>query len=102
MIDETLIKSSTLTNFFREINDSFSIHQPLGLKDEESDKIIIDYKYVDICNFSPPKNNKNLSIFHTNIGSLEKHIDELKTVLTMIDHKFDIIGITESKIKKEA
>ena len=74
--DETLIKSSTLTNFFREVNDSFSIQQPLGLKDDESDKVIINCKYVDLCKFSPPiDKKKNISILHTNIGSLEKHID---------------------------
>ena len=34
---------------------------------------------------------------HINIGSLSKHIDEFKTVLSMSKVKFDVVGITESK-----
>merc|ERR1712208_178682 len=37
----------------------------------------------------------------SNIGSLEKHFEELKAVLKMLDFKFDVIGISESKLKKD-
>ena len=36
---EVLIKFSTPTNLFREVNDSSSIQQPLGLEYDESDCI---------------------------------------------------------------
>ena len=58
ILDEALIKSSTRKNFFRDVNDSFTIQQPLGWKDDESDKIIIDCSYVDLSKFSPPSNEK--------------------------------------------
>ena len=44
-----------------------------------------------------PKNC--FSIFHLNIASLEGHIDDLKCLLNILNHVFDVIGITESKIR---
>ena len=41
----------------------------------------------------------NCSIFHLNVASLGKHIDELKSLLLTLKHDFDIITLTETKIK---
>ena len=41
-----------------------------------------------------------MSIFHLNIASLSKHKEELETLLTILDYKFDVIGLTEIKIIK--
>ena len=41
----------------------------------------------------------NLSLLHLNIASLQKHKEELETILNLIDFKFDVLGITESKIR---
>ena len=38
-------------------------------------------------------------MFHINIASLACHLDDLKTVLSLLDHPFDIIAVSESKIK---
>ena len=47
------------------------------------------------------KDNKHeFSLFHLNIASLSKHKDELETILMMLKYKFDIIGISETKIQK--
>lgn len=100
LINEITITSSTLRKFFSDVNTTNPLH-PLGLKDDESDEFTINCKYVDISDFKPLANSNDISIFHTNIGSLEKHFEELQTVLKMLDFKFDIIGITESKIKKD-
>ena len=43
-----------------------------------------------------PKNS--FSVFHLNIASIEAHFDDLKTLLSCLDHSFDVIGISESKI----
>ena len=43
-----------------------------------------------------PKNS--FSVFHLNIASIEAHFDDLKTILSCLDHSFDVIGISESKI----
>ena len=42
-----------------------------------------------------PRNN--LSMIHINIASLSKHIDELRSLLKILDHPFDIIGVTETR-----
>ena len=40
------------------------------------------------------------SIFDTNIGSLSKYKEELEVLLNMLDFKFDIICISETKLVK--
>ena len=103
LIREISVTSLSLKKLFNDINSTsnFNSSQPLPLKDDNSDEMMINCKYVDLCKFKPPTNKKNISLFHTNIGSLEKHFEELQTVLQMLDFKFDIIGISESKIKKD-
>ena len=39
-------------------------------------------------------------MFHLNRASLSKHKDELETIVNMLNYKFDVIGITETKIIK--
>ena len=74
--------NSSLKTYFNDINnlnDNFN--------DLDHDSPSINCNYVDI------------SSFHLNIASLSKHKEELETILNMIDLKFDILGITETKIK---
>ena len=40
-------------------------------------------------------------MFHINIASLSLHIDDLKMLLSILDHPFDIIAVSETKIKDE-
>ena len=54
---------------------------------------------VDISSFDHKSKKDTLSLFHLNIASLSKHKEELETILNMIYLKFDILGITETKIK---
>ena len=44
-------------------------------------------------------NKKTFSILHLNVASLGRHIDELKSLLSTLDHEFDVISLTEIKIK---
>ena len=43
--------------------------------------------------------NNSFSLLHINIVSLSAHIDDLKVLLDCLDHPFDLIGISETKIK---
>ena len=57
-------------------------------------------KYYDINDFTKTKfSNNNFSILHLNISSISRHIEELKTLLSLTKHKFDIIAISESRTK---
>ena len=43
----------------------------------------------------------SFGLFHVNIASLDKHIDDLKLILSLLNYNFDIIGISEHKILKD-
>ena len=43
----------------------------------------------------------SFGLFHVNIASLNKYIDDLKFILTQLNFNFDIIGISEHKILKD-
>ena len=61
----------------------------------------ISSKYYRPDEFLSLKLKKNtFTVFHLNIASLQAHIDELKALLALLDHPFDIIGITETKIRE--
>ena len=40
-------------------------------------------------------------MIHINIASLRKHIDELRGLLTVLNYPFDIIGITETRLRDD-
>ena len=56
-------------------------------------------KYYTASYFLSAKfSNNNLSIFHLNIYSLQKHIDELRTLLMCTNSNFDVICISETRL----
>ena len=44
---------------------------------------------------------KNFSILHLNIHSIQRHVEELRVLQHALNFKFDIIAISESKLKIE-
>ena len=40
-------------------------------------------------------------MFHANIASLNLHIDDLKLILSRLNYKFDVLGVSEHKIRKD-
>ena len=85
----------------RKINAAVS--RGLNYDNDESDdrSNLTDCKYYSLESFNQQKfGNKNyFSLLHHNIHSVEFHIDELRPTLQMLDLKFDIICLTESKIQ---
>ena len=63
------------------------------------ESIIAVKSSVDFCQ-AKFDNNNNFSILHLNIHSVHLHIEELRTLLALLNYKFDFIAITESKICK--
>ena len=56
-------------------------------------------KYYDIANFNSENfSNKWVSFLHLNITSIRKHFDNLEAFLYSLNHKFKIIGLTETRI----
>ena len=58
-------------------------------------------RYYDSNSLSSTLKNchsSSYTLFHLNIASLSQHADELHTLLHSLDHRFSVIGITETKI----
>ena len=73
-------------------------------KENEIETHPIKCNYYTTEQFNKEKLNsvKHFSILHLNIHSLEFHIEELRVALKLIQHKFDFICITESKLHKNS
>ena len=58
--------------------------------------------YYDNSDFKKLKINKqqDLPILHLNISSISANIDDLRAFLNLVNHKFYIICISESRISK--
>ena len=70
------------------------------LDDDEEHHISIDSQYYNIDEFNEIccDNSSSFKVGHINIASLNKNADELYNFLSLLNHTFDVIGITEHKI----
>ena len=95
--------SEDMKIFFKGLNDHNTQHHDQTDYTDDSDITqLLDCKYFDIESFKVQKfGNKNFSVLHLNIGSLGAHKDELESILSALKFKFDVIGISETKIKKD-
>ena len=61
----------------------------------------VNSKYHDIksLNSLDVDTPSSFGVFHVNIASLDRHIDDLKELIAECKHKFNVIGISEHKIK---
>ena len=60
-------------------------------------------KYYTPSEFLSAKISRDtFTMFHINIASLSLHLDDLKTFLKILDHPFDIIAVSETKIKENS
>ena len=58
------------------------------------------YYSVEQFNKKKFKHKNNFSIFHLNIASLQYHFEDLKILLSTLENDFDIISISETKLKQ--
>ena len=63
----------------------------------------INCKYLNIEDFCSSNfdNINSFSVFHINISSLNAHLDELSTMLSLLNFNFSVIGITETRLRKD-
>ena len=83
---------------FERINHAIHADQ----NDDDEIDTYIDCKYYGVEDFQKlkVKSEKTFSIFHLNIHSVQAHIEDLRVLIGMLDHKFDFICLSESKIMK--
>ena len=62
----------------------------------------IDSSYYDIDEFIKCKPDKTSSfgLLNLNIASINKHIEDLRLILSLLEYNWDVIGISEHKIEK--
>ena len=62
----------------------------------------ITSKYFTPAEFLQAKlPQRKFPMLHINIASLSAHIEELRNLLNALDHSFDIIGISETRLHDE-
>ena len=98
---------SHLKSYFKHLNtmsNSFSNFDS-QLDDQRDDNDYDDRissfncKYYSTREFvSLPLKKQALSCFHLNIASLDKHHDQLTTLLSQLNHNFSILGISETRL----
>ena len=97
---ETLINGKTLIPIkLNENHESFFDQFHCLVENDD----VIDCKYYDINKFKGLKlhENKKFSQLLMNISSLPYHFDNFQQLLLNLKIDFDIIGITESRIKSK-
>ena len=57
-----------------------------------------DYYEQDSFRHTTQNFKEFFSLFHLNIRSLNLHFEELHAALNLLEHSFDVIGITEIKL----
>ena len=92
----TLSPSFTIQSLIDKIPGSMNYNSDDFLTDS------ISSKYYTPSEFLASKFKKtSFSMIHLNIASLSLHIDDLKMLLDLLDHPWDVIGISETKIREE-
>ena len=94
LLNMTIFPNNSLKTYFKDISNI-----NVNATDEETEEPAINCHYYDINSFNYKNKKDSFSLFHLNIASLSKNKDELETILSMIDLKFDVVGITETLIK---
>ena len=102
--DVNFVPSDFQQKIFDKLNSAINNNAfDLDTEIEDKDNEVIDCKYYNVDDFASAKFSptKSFSILHYNIHSIERHIEEFRVVLKMIDFNFDIICISESKVIKD-
>ena len=86
-----LSKGRMITERLNELMDQEELFNPTTYFDYEKFNESFDEKIYNGTNF-----------FHMNINSLSYHLEEFQSLLAQLSVKFDIIGITETRLKTKS
>ena len=97
VIDNDQLTFLRCKEYLTNLNDYISTQN----ESDEFSSPPVDCKYYSMDDFVESKFNpsKTTSLFHINIHSIEKHIDELRSYLLLGDYQFDVLAISESKLQ---
>ena len=105
--DEEFI-TSIIKNIEYKEDLNLRICPPTGIKrlftdfsnQNEDEQVAINCDYYDASSRIPNSKEHCHSIFHINIASLGLHKEELEAAISLTNLEFDIIAISETKIRK--
>ena len=92
-------------SFSHFINSSDALDLKSDLNDDDDDIFNqMTSKYYSIHEFNKIKHDfqSSLGLLHTNLASIYNHYDDLSTSLSKLKFNFDMIAITEHKIKNDS
>ena len=98
---------SYLKSYFKHLNSISGTFSNFDFDNDDND-YVDNFSHIDCKYYSPedfisiPSKSKSLSFFHLNIASLEKHFYELTSLFSRLNHKFDVIGISETRIQSSS
>ena len=85
------------------INKCSQTESYLNLNEQVDENLLssVNSKYIDTDEYNSLDINKSTSfeLLHINIASLDRHIDDLRFLISKLSHKPVIIGISEHKIQ---
>ena len=90
-------RTGALINLMNQLNNFINF--------KENELKLQNCKYREIDYFQKLSRNfkrKTLSFFHMNVSSLTKNFDDFNILLNDLNVNFDILAITESRIKKDS
>ena len=98
-----VLTKSPFTELFSQLNQRFeSIQEPEDDDEVDELNVLTKCSYMDIAELNKRCSGSkiNFSLFHLNIASLSLNFENLISALYSLDHKFDVIGVSETRIQK--
>ena len=99
---QTIInKINNLLEEKNNFDNNDNVYHEADYNDYQEANESLNCRYVSCEEFVEAKYdaNKNFSIIHLNIHSITLHIDDLRILLKALNYNFDIIALSESKLK---
>ena len=98
--DKLVLKApSNLSSLYNDLNNF--AHNMNEDPDNTSNCKYYDTHDLQNLNIETNRKKSSLSLFHLNISSLPKHIDDLENLLASCKIDFDVIAISESRLNKD-
>ena len=91
-----ILPNQRLKSLFKHLN----AFDPDDEDDDNFPGVNCKYYHIDDISRNNFKQKGKISLLHMNIASLDAHKDEFEEMISMLELKLDIIGLTETKIIK--
>ena len=100
-VNISLISTVNQTNLIDKMNNHIKNFNNFQFEPSEDFESPINCNYYSCGDFQKQRFNEKsvFSIIHLNIHSINLHIDDLRLLLIELNFKFDIIALTETKLK---